>query len=243
MRSSNPVFKSIERDYAYESANQATYRGITIKTLSLLIIAVVTGLFAIMYLPFEVVYGMMFVASIVALISVIIATRSPRLAMPFGILYSISEGLLLGVLTAVFEMIVPGVAFTAILITLVIFFVMLFLYSSRTIRVTQRFTKIMYVGLFSILLYFIIFGILAFFGSALVLSVMANPVANIIVGVIMIIFGSLMLTIDFDRAEMLVEGGADKRYEWIAAIGLMVTIIWIYIEVLRVVAIIASRRD
>lgn len=243
LRSSNPVFKTIERDYAYDDVNRATYRGITVKTLLLLVIAAVTGFLAIIYMPIEVLYSMLIVASIVALISVLIATRSPRLAMPFGILYSISEGLILGVLTAIFEAIVPGVASTAILATLVIFIVMLFLYSSRTIRVTRRFSKIMYAGLISILLFFVISGVLSIFGGGFALNILANPLISIVIGVIMIIFGALMLTLDFDRAEMLVEGGADKRYEWVAAIGLMVTIIWIYVEVLRVVALLAASRD
>jgi len=58
----------------------------------------------------------------------------------------------------------------------------------------------------------------------------------------LIIFGALMLALDFDRAEMIVENGADKSYEWIVAVGLMVTIVWIYIELLRFLAIFASSR-
>jgi len=133
----------------------------------------------------------------------------------------------------------PGVAVAAVIGTASIFTVMLFLYSSRTIRVTSRFRKIMYSVLLAFLVFFIVFGLLGLFGSGVSIS---EPMALGITG-ILIIFGALMLTLDFDRAEMIVESGADKSYEWVVAVGLMVTIVWIYIELLRFLAILASRRN
>lgn len=243
MRTSNPVFRSIERSYAYSSAEAATYGGIVSKTALLLGLAAITGILSILYIPVETLYSMMFVAMIVALISVLVASRSPRLAMPFALLYGVAEGLLLGVITAIFEIMVPGIAFTAILATGVIFLVMLFLYSSRTIRVTNRFRKIMFGTLISFLVLFILFGILSMFGGSFVTSVLADPGIMLLVGGVMIIFGALMLTLDFDRAEMIVEGGADKSYEWVVSLGLMVTIVWIYIELLRFIFILTASRN
>ena len=65
----------------------------------------------------------------------------------------------------------------------------------------------------------------------------------ILISVIVLIYGALMLAMDFERVKSIVANGFDKRYEWMAALGLMVTLIWIYIEALRLLAIIASRRD
>jgi len=155
------------------------------------------------------------------------------------LLYALSEGVLLGVITILINTIYPGVAVAAVIGTASIFTVMLFLYSSRTIRVTSRFRKIMYSVLLSFLVFFIVFGLLGLFSSNISLS---EPMALGITG-ILIIFGALMLTLDFDRAEMIVESGADKSYEWVVAVGLMVTIVWIYIELLRFLAILASRRN
>ncbi|MFA6377990.1 MAG: Bax inhibitor-1/YccA family protein [Acholeplasmataceae bacterium] len=244
MRStSNPVFRTISRSETYTSSDVATYGGMITKTLFLLLIAVGAGFLSIMYIPVETLYTMLFGAMIVGFISVIIASRSVRLAMPFSILYSLAEGVLLGIITAIFESIIPGIAFTAIMGTLVIFFVMLFLYASRTIRVTDRFRRIMFSVMLGLLVFFIIFGILSLFGGTMMTNIMLNPQIALGVGAIMIIIGALMLTLDFERAESIVESGADKRYEWIVSLGLMVTIVWIYIEILRFVAILTMSRN
>lgn len=240
---SNPVFRSIQRSEVYTGAQTATYGGIISKTLFLLFVAVAAGFLSIMYIPVETLYSMLFVAMIVAFVSVMVASRSVRLAMPFSILYSLAEGLLLGLITAIFETIVPGVAFTAVMGTLVIFFVMLFLYSSRTIRVTNRFRRIMFSVMLGLLVFFIIFGILSLFGGNMISNIMMNPMVALGIGAIMIIVGALMLTLDFERAESIVENGADKGYEWMVSIGLMVTIVWIYIEILRFVAILTMSRN
>lgn len=244
MRStSNPVFRTISRSETYTSSDVATYGGMITKTLFLLLIAVGAGFLSIMYIPVETLYTMLFGAMIVGFISVIIASRSVRLAMPFSILYSLAEGVLLGIITAIFESIIPGIAFTAIMGTLVIFFVMLFLYASRTIRVTDRFRRIMFSVMLGLLVFFIIFGILSLFGGTMMTNIMLNPQIALGVGAIMIIIGALMLTLDFERAESIVESGADKRYEWVVSLGLLVTIVWIYIEILRFVAILTMSRD
>ncbi|MCR3906696.1 MAG: Bax inhibitor-1/YccA family protein [Tenericutes bacterium] len=237
MRSSNPVFRSLERSEAYVGSEAATYRGIIGKTALLLITAVISGYLSLMLIPAEMFYPALIAAFIIALISVLVATRSPRLAMPFSLIYAISEGFILGVVTLIFEMMVPGVAFAALIGTGSIFTVMLFLYSSRTIRVTPRFRKIMYSVLLSIMLFFVlslIFGLTSIFFT--------SQYALLISGVL-IVFGALMLTLDFDRAEMIVESGADKSYEWMVSVGLMVTIVWIYFELLRFLAILSSRRN
>jgi uncharacterized YccA/Bax inhibitor family protein len=138
MRSSNPVFRSLERSEAYVGSEAATYRGIIGKTALLLITAVISGYLSLMFIPAEMFYPALIAAFVIALISVLVATRSPRLAMPFSLIYAVSEGFILGVVTLIFEMMVPGVAFAALIGTASIFTVMLFLYSSRTIRVTPH---------------------------------------------------------------------------------------------------------
>ena len=242
MRSSNPVFANIERSATYESTESASYRGITLKTFILLGIAVLTGFYAITSLPAETFTGLLIASVIVALVAVLIASFVPSLAMPMSIVYAAAEGILLAMITLIANTFVPGAPYAAIIATTAIFFVMLFLYSSRIIRVTTRFRKIMYATLFGILFFFIGFGLLSLFVDIDVLFGNSYGLA-IGISVFLIIYGSLMLTLDFDRAEAIVSGGADKRYEWMVALGLMVTIIWLYIEILRLIMIVASRRD
>lgn len=237
MRSSNPVFSTIERSDSYVVSEAASYRGIVVKTLFLFIIAAISGYYALTTATIETVGAMLIGAFIVALIAIIIATRSVRLALPFSIVFAAAEGVILGFVTVIAETFVPGAAMTAIIATASIFTVMLFLHSSRTIRVTPRFRRIMFSILLAILVFFIIFGLMSVFGFAF--QIVSYELA-IGISVFLIIFGALMLTLDFDRAEMIVESGADKRYEWMVSVGLMVTIIWIYIEILRLVILIAA---
>ena len=248
MRSSNPVFSRIQRDTTYAMTAEATYGGIILKTVLLLVLAVISGgtVIALTYngqLPLESLYGLLAGSAIVAFISVLIASISPRLARFFAIIYAVAEGVVLGFVTAIFEILFPGIAITAVIATATIFAVMLFLYSSRTIRVTSRFRKIMYTALFSILILSIIFGLLSVVAGPMVAGILDNMGLVLVISGVLIIFGALMLTLDFDRAEMIVESGADKSYEWVVSVGLMVTIIWIYFELLRFLAILAMRRD
>jgi uncharacterized YccA/Bax inhibitor family protein len=241
MRSSNPVFASIERAQTYSSAETASFAGITIKTFSLLLIAIVSGFVGVTMIDPSIYPGLLFGSLIVALIAVIVGSRSVHLAMPMSIVYAIAEGLVLGFITVLAEVLVPGASYVAVIATVAIFFVMLFLYSSRVIRVTARFQKIMYAILLGILLYFILSGILSIFFPQIV-GMMSSGLGIGITG-FLIIYGAFMLTLDFDRAEALVASGADKRSEWMVSMGLMVTIIWLYIEILRLIIILSNRRN
>jgi uncharacterized YccA/Bax inhibitor family protein len=77
----------------------------------------------------------------------------------------------------------------------------------------------------------------------LIMALTNNTGLVILVSLIVLLYGAFMLAMDFEQVNMIVSNGFDKRYEWMAALGLMVTIIWIYIEVLRLLAILSSRRD
>lgn len=243
MRTSNPVFRTLERSEAYVGSETASYRGIMFKTGLLLGSAVLSG-FLFLYaianglLPVESILPILALSGILGFISVIVSSRSVRLAAPFALIYALSEGIFLGLITVMFDAYAPGVALAAVMATAAIFTVMLFLYSSRTIRVTPRFRRIMYAVLLGILFFIVLGFILQLLGVGISLS---EPIVLLISG-IFIVFGALMLTLDFDRAEMIVEGGMDRSYEWVVAVGLMVTIVWIYIELLRFLAIIANNR-
>ncbi len=237
MRTSNPVFRTLEKRDTYAVDQSASYQGIIIKTSLLLAIAVISGYLAMTLLPVEMLLPLVFTAAITAFIAVLISQFVPRLAMPFGIIYAASEGVLLGTITTIFEASYPGIAMTAIIATLAIFAVMLFLYSSRVIRVTSMFRRIMTSILLGFLVFFIIFGILSLFTNFVPMS---NGLA-IGISAIMIVFGALMLTLDFDNAARIVDSQADKVYEWVVSIGLMVTLVWIYIELLRLFFLLASR--
>ena len=246
MRTSNPVFRSLENTQHYEAVGEAaSYQGIFFKTLTLLLSAVGSGFLFIYALA----NGMISESSALAyligsifvgFIAVLIGSRSVNLAMPMGIIYALAEGILLGTITAMVELYAPGIAMTALIGTAAIFTVMLFLYSSRIIRVTTRFRRIVYGSLIAALLMLIIFGILSWTAPSFIASIYSPGLALLVTGVL-IVLGAFMLTLDFERAEAIVSGEYDKRFEWMVAIGLMVTIVWIYIELLRFLIILTSR--
>lgn len=241
MRSSNPVFSQLEkhRDDIYVDSKTASYLGITIKTLILFLVAVASAFLTVHLLNTnpEGWAALLIPASVIAFISVWLGTLFVRLSPLFSILYGAAEGVILGSITAIANMIAPGIGLAALIATGVIFGVMLLLYTSRTIRVTSRFRTVMFGTLISILIFSII--------SALFLQnlLAENFVLMLIISAIYIIVGALMLALDFDRAQSVVEMGADKRHEWVVSLGLMVTIVWIYVELIRFLIIMFARKD
>lgn len=239
MRTSNPIFRSVENTESKTYSNAASYFGISIKTGILFLTIVLSGIFANYLLKnnVEALATILAVSGITALISVIIATIFVRVAMPFSILYAAAEGIALGTLTILLDSMFPGIALTAITATIVIFGIMLMLYSFRVIRVTQRFRKMMY----AILLGILVFSILAAIIAPIRTLFSQNAGLAILLSLFIIGYGAFMLMLDFDRAEMIVSNGADKKYEWTVALGLTITIIWIYVEILRLIVILKGR--
>lgn len=239
MKSSNPMFR-IRTDQDVTSTTQASYLGITLKTGILLLLALVAGVFSATLLKEgnEGLYGILTASIVVSFISVIVASFSVRLAAPFTILYALAEGVLLGVLIVIANQFAPGVGSIAGITTAVIFVVMYGLYSTKRFRVTPRFRRTM----FGILISFLVMSLMmALFGRLFFIEF--SPALLMVISALLIVYGAFMLTLDFDHASRIVESGADKRYEWRVSLGLLLSIVWIYIEVLRLLVLFASRKD
>lgn len=238
VRKSNPVFEHISQSYVDSSSEVATYAGVSLKTTILFVVAVISGLLAINFAG-ESIIGLLVASSIIAFIAVLVGVRSVRFAQVAALVYAMAEGVLLGVITVLFEYMYPGIAFTAVLVTFAIFGTMLFLYSTGVIRVGNTFRKVMISTLFGILIVTLLSLFIPPLREAMygVNSALALPLAGFLV-----LFGAFMLLLDFDRTTQMVSMGVDRRYEWMLALGLMVTIVWIYFQVLRLLAIIMSRR-
>lgn len=239
MKSSNPMFR-IAKDQEITSTTQASYAGITLKTGILLILALISGIFSATLLKTgnEGLYGILTASIVVSFISVLVASFSKRLAAPFTILYALAEGVLLGVLTTIANIFAPGVGSIAGVTTAVIFVVMFGLYSTKRFKVTSKFRKGMFGALISILIMSLLMTI--FRG---IFFIEFSVELLIVITLLLIVYGAFMLTIDFDNATRIVENGADKRYEWRVSLGLLLSIVWIYVEVIRLLLLIASRKN
>jgi len=172
------------------------------------------------------------------LIISLIITFKKTMAPYLSPVYAILKGLALGGISAILNAYYPGIAFQAIVLTLIVTTIMLILYRLRVIRATQKFKSIIFIATASIGVFYLISFILSFFG--ITSPAFAATPLGIGISVFVVIIAALNLIIDFDFIEQGAACQAPKYMEWYGAFGLMVTLIWLYIEILRLLAKIAA---
>ncbi len=164
------------------------------------------------------------------------ATLAPYLAVPYAAL----EGLAVGGLSAILEQHYRGIAIQAVGLTFGVLAVLLVAYRMRLIRVTAQFRAMVIGATGGIALLYLATMVLSFFHVAVPILNSATPLG---IGISLVIVGvaALNLVIDFDYIERGVAGGAPKFMEWYCAFSLMVTLVWLYIEMLRLLSKVRSR--
>ena len=251
----NPLFKNLEKDSSYVDDNTscATVHGTFGKTLILLLVTIAAAIAAIAFL-YSIVNGktddeqigtfviLLIVSLIVALISGLIATFSVRLCPVFSFIYAVSEGFLLGVISAFCDMAYPGVALVAVVLTFVVTFVMGILYFSGIIKVGHKFKAFILTSFIAIILGSIILAILAALDVPGMKDILYNPNNPIgwVIDIFCALIAALSLCLDFDYAARLADSGAEKKYEWKAAFCLTTSIIYLYLRILELVCRIAA---
>ena len=173
---------------------------------------------------------------IVALIT-IFRPQSSAVTAP---IYAILEGLFLGAISAIINARYPGVAFQAVLLTIGTLFTMLFLYRSGRIRATPRFRRGVMMATGAVFFAYLISWIMSLLGMPMGFMHSAGPM-GILINLVIIVIAALNLIMDFDFIEKGSQMGAPKYMEWYGAFGLMVTLIWLYIEFLRLLARFSGR--
>lgn len=162
-------------------------------------------------------------------------TVRPGLVM----LYAALQGLALGVISHIYETVYPGIVSQAVIGTLSAFVGALYAYRSGKIRVTPRFTRILVTALIGYLVLGIVnlVAVLVFNAT----SIYAQGFLSVAVAGLGVALASFFLILDFDQSEKMVAAGLPEVESWRAGFGLMVTIVWLYLEVLRLISIL--RRD
>jgi uncharacterized YccA/Bax inhibitor family protein len=173
---------------------------------------------------------------ILALIISFKAHLAPYLAVPYAAL----EGLAVGGISAILEERYPGIAIQAVGLTFGVLAVLLFAYRMRWVRVTAQFRAMVLAATGGIALLYVATMILGFFHVSVPVLYAATPLG---IGISLVIVGiaALNLVLDFDLIERGVAGGAPKYMEWYSAFGLMVTLVWLYLEILRLLSKVRSR--
>lgn len=154
--------------------------------------------------------------------------------------YAVFEGLFLGATSAMFEFMYPGIVLQAVGLTFGVLFLLLFAYKTKLIKVTENFRLGVFAATGAIGLMYLVSFILGMFGIH-VGFIHDNGWMSIGISVVIVVIASLNLILDFDFIEKGSEQGAPKYMEWYAAFGLMVTLIWLYIEILRLLSKLRSR--
>jgi uncharacterized YccA/Bax inhibitor family protein len=156
-------------------------------------------------------------------------------------IYAALEGLVLGGISAFLDLRYPGIAIQAVCLTFGTLFVMLFLYRTGVIKVTRKFMLGVVAATGAIMLFYFAEILLGFFHVQFV-SINSGTPIGILFSLIVVGIAALNLVLDFNFIEQGVAFGAPKFMEWYGAFGIMVTLVWLYLEMLRLLAKINSRR-
>lgn len=237
-KTSNPAFN----DYFWKSLNPKktmSIRGILVKSLfCILIIALITAsIWKLHDLGYDVKWFNLGGIIAAIIISVIISYKNNW--APFLVpLYAIAKGCFIGGFSAYIKVKFPEMPFQAIGVTVVTFFTVFLLYQTRLIVVTKRLRSIIITAAASIFLVYIISWILSFFGINS--FIWGTSWIAIVFNIIAAIVASMTLLLDFDYIERQ-KNKAPKSKEWFATWGLLVSLVWLYIEILRLMQKLAIR--
>lgn len=178
--------------------------------------------------------------AIIGLILVVISSFKPQLSTYLAPAYALFEGLFIGGISAVFEAMYPGIVIQAVGATFVTFLVCFGLYKYQIVKVTEQFKSVVIAATLAVATYYLISWLLSMFTSFRAVHY-DNSLMSVGISVVVIIIAALNLFLDFD----LIEKGAQKRLpkymEWFGAMGLMITLVWLYIEFLRLISKLSSR--
>lgn len=199
-------------------------------TLGLLIIA--AGAAWAMQLPVGIGIGAGLVAMVLGLIQAFKARPTPALILA----YAVFEGLFLGVISQVFNQRASGAPMQAVLGTMVVFVGVLIAYRTRLIRVDQRFMRFVVAAGIGFVLLMAVNLMFAAFGGGDGLGFRSGGL-GIVFGIIGVVLGAAYLALDFKQIEDGVRYGAPREESWLAAFGLTMSLVWIYTEILRIIAI------
>ncbi len=248
--SSNPAFKNMEKvigsqqqaapsaEYLDQMYNQPAYQAparerfltvddVVTKTAMILVLAVVAG-FATAWFQ---AYYLALPAALIGFVLSLIVIFKRKISPPLIIGYAIAEGIFLGAITGVFNQWYPGIAAQAIVGTLGVFGGMLVIYKTGAIRVTPRLTKMIIGGIVGVAVLMLFNLIMSLFGFDMGLR--SGGTMAIVFSIICIALAAFSFLIDFDAIDQAIKQGAPANTAWYFAFGLMITLVWLYLEILR----------
>ena len=252
MRTSNIVFRKLRRmeGYTYDTA---TISGVSIKSTILLLITLVSACLSIIFLSALSMQSMLLyaLATIATVVLQLIIVFKPTSAKNLSIPYAICEGLIIGVICDLMELALPGEGFAlaggALMITIGIVLAACILYSHAGLRAKSGFIKffiILLLGFSIASAFFSLTALIIRLTTGISLwSIYLGSSLSIAVSVIMVVVASIYVFITIQQTNEIVNQGIDKNYEWYAAFGIAITVIWLFLEILELLLKIVAKRD
>jgi len=242
LRSGNPALSSKTfSDLSKSSSNFMTLDGTVNKSILSLLILVGVGSLTFSPDYYWLIWPGFIGGFIVALITIFKKNLAP-ITVP---VYAALEGAALGAVSNIYaNAFYPGIVMQSILLTVGIFAALLFAYKTKIIAPTQNFKLGIFAATGGIMLFYVISIIFSLFTKQTppMLDPTNASIVSILFSVFVVIIAALNLVLDFDFIEEGVEKGAPKYMEWYGAFGLLVTLVWLYLEILRLLAKLNSRR-
>lgn len=215
-----------------------TVQGAVNKTIILTGILFASALFSAFYLPITpaILYTALFGALGIAVVSFFKPTIAPITAP----LYAVVEGVVVGGISAIYaELFDPGIVFNALMLTILCLGSMLFAYKTGMIKATEKFRSIITTATGAIMMIYLLSFALNMFGVS-VPYLHQGGFIGIGLSLFIIAIASLNLILDFDNIEKGAAAGAPSYMEWVSALGLLITLVWIFFEILRLLSMFAS---
>jgi len=186
-------------------------------------------------------WGWVIAAGIGAFVLAIVTAFKPKIARFTSLGYAAAEGVVLGLVSHMYDLQFNGIVVQAVLGTLGVFVVMLVLFGLRVLRATPRFTKGVIAATFGVFFIYLIGFVAQLFGLNLGFWGTSGSPLGIIISVVVCIVAALNLILDFEFIEQGTKRGLPAYMDWYAGFGLMVTLVWLYLEMLRLLARLQSR--
>lgn len=237
-----PSAQQLDELYARSSAtpdqmDRMTYENTIVKTVIAFVVLLATAAVG-WFIPV-----LMIPAAIVGFVLALVNIFKKKPSPPLVLAYAAAQGLFVGGISAFFETQFEGIVTQAVLGTFAVVAVVLVLFANGKIRASKRATKVFMVAIVGYMLFSLInLGLMLFgvtdsaFGLRSVEIIPGVPL-GVVIGIFVILLASYSLVLDFDAVQTGVQRGAPAIWGWQAAFGIMVTVIWLYLEILRLLAI------
>jgi uncharacterized YccA/Bax inhibitor family protein len=236
LESNNPAFRKNTFSFVGEDTNAMTMSG-AINKSGILFVLLMIGAAIGWNLANPLV---MIVCGIGGMIAAFVTIYKPTASPYLAPVYAVLEGLFLGSLSIFYDIKQPGIAANAMTLTFGILGVMLLCYRTGLLRATPRFKKAVVFATIGIMIVYLVDVGMSFFGGSVPMIHETGPV-GIIISLVISGVASLNLILDFDLFEQQTRAGAPKFMEWYCGFSLLVTLVWIYVEMLRLLSKLSRR--